>query len=52
MDKFEYMQIGKFSMSVDKLNELGAEGWELITIVAPVVTEVWIYYFKRKCLEH
>lgn len=45
--KWEYKTVREFIDLYDKLNELGAEGWELVTAFQPRDDGVW-FIFKRK----
>lgn len=57
--KWEYnIVISSVRMSIYRLNEIGREGWELVSVVeetcvryivgTKVNTTVMVYYFKRK----
>lgn len=56
MDKWEYKQIGGYQHT-HKLNELGREGWELITHAVAFTSGAFggdrthHYTFKRKIVE-
>lgn len=41
---------GDPTAQVDRLNELGEEGWELVTVVRGHTSglEIWYYYLKRE----
>ncbi len=44
--KWEY-KLHTVTMGADELNELGAEGWELVMVVSPAHF-VFHYFFKRE----
>lgn len=48
--KFEYLK--EWDLSVDKLNELGANGWELVSTASKSVEGEWCiqYVFKREII--
>ena len=54
IDKFEYIykQFSAYSMSkiINEMNELGKEGWELISILKDEIGRSR-YIFKRKIIE-
>lgn len=45
MQKWEYL-IAK-DLTQEKINSLGAEGWELVAVTSSSVTGKLFYYFKR-----
>lgn len=57
MIKYEYLQVD--SPTIDQLNELGGEGWELVSVIPPFRQQKWssnneymssdklVYVFKR-----
>lgn len=44
--KWEY-KLHTVTMDADELNELGADGWELVMVVSPAHF-VFHYFFKRE----
>lgn len=49
--KWEYTQVTMSTQSpgrVATLNEYGADGWELVSIVMPSDSSLMVYTFKRK----
>jgi hypothetical protein len=49
MKKYEYKK--EITPSLKYLNELGNEGWELITVAVSNVTNSFVYIFKREINE-
>ena len=53
MTKWEYhaLQTAQPTASLEQLNELGAQGWEMVTVYQmPTAPRVWVYVFKRGLL--
>ena len=55
MKKFEYLKrernIMHNSITQNELNDLGSDGWELVTII-PQNNNGWItYFFKREIIQ-
>lgn len=58
MDKWEYRICIALDTDLDKVNDLGSDGWELVSVMphkfnyghrlGPLETEDKIFYFKRK----
>lgn len=53
IQKWEYFQHNNVSTLPRRINELGNEGWELVSVVASVVEgdNVLVFYFKRPIQE-
>jgi len=49
MDRFEY-KIEEGKLTADQLNELGKEGWELVSVTSTLMGGN-AFYFKRKILK-
>lgn len=46
MDRFEY-KIEEEKLTTDQLNELGKQGWELVSVTTTLMGSA-VFYFKRK----
>ena len=52
-DKFEYSYVSLYSRiepSIERLNELGKEGWELVKLFEPQTVEQYKAILKRKIM--